>query len=55
MVIDIPQERGMGVADSRWGIKDTCHFPLLNILQPLPLEWMFIVYLIMLLGKFHMQ
>ncbi|OWF37824.1 vitamin K-dependent gamma-carboxylase-like [Mizuhopecten yessoensis] len=50
MVIDIPQERGMGVADVRWGDPSTCHFPLFDWLRPLPLVWMYVVYLVMLLG-----
>ncbi|XP_060082240.1 vitamin K-dependent gamma-carboxylase-like [Ylistrum balloti] len=50
MVIDIPQERGMAVADSRWGDNSVCYFPLFDWLQPLPLKWMYVVYLIMLFG-----
>ncbi|XP_046350529.1 vitamin K-dependent gamma-carboxylase-like [Haliotis rufescens] len=51
MMFDIPQERGLGMADVRWGNADECRFPLFNFLQPLPLVWMYIVYLIMLLGS----
>ena len=51
MVLDIPQERGLAMADMRWGSPDECHFPLFNFLEPLPLQWMYIVYLIMFLGE----
>ncbi|ESO88963.1 hypothetical protein LOTGIDRAFT_182855 [Lottia gigantea] len=50
MLIDIPQERGLGMADVRWGHTDECRFPLFNFLKPLPLEWMYIVYFVMLIG-----
>ncbi|KAK3089183.1 hypothetical protein FSP39_001567 [Pinctada imbricata] len=50
MMIDIPQERGMANADSRWGNKDLCRFPLFNNLQVLPLEWMFVAYFTMFTG-----
>ncbi|XP_050394732.2 vitamin K-dependent gamma-carboxylase [Patella vulgata] len=50
MLLDIPQERGLGMADVRWGNNDECRFPLFNFLKPLPLEWMYIVYFVMLLG-----
>ncbi|XP_041347094.1 vitamin K-dependent gamma-carboxylase-like [Gigantopelta aegis] len=50
MVLDVPQERGLAMADLRWGATDECYFPLFNFLQPLPLEWMYIVYLVMFLG-----
>lgn len=52
MVLDIPQERGLSSLDRRYldGL-DVCRFPLLNALQPLPLDWMYLVYTIMFLGK----
>lgn len=50
MMIDIPQERGMSHADVRWGRKDVCRFPLFSDLKVAPLEWMYIIYLIMFIG-----
>ncbi|KAB1256706.1 Vitamin K-dependent gamma-carboxylase [Camelus dromedarius] len=51
MVLDIPQERGLSSLDRRYldGL-DVCRFPLLDALQPLPLDWMYLVYTIMFLG-----
>lgn len=51
MMIDIPQERGMSHADIRWGRKDVCRFPLFSDLKVAPLEWMYIIYLIMFIGN----
>ena len=51
MVLDIPQERGLAHADYKWGDPDECRFPLFNFLAPLPLQWMYIVYLFMWIGK----
>ncbi|KAL5019128.1 hypothetical protein ScPMuIL_004850 [Solemya velum] len=50
MMMDIVQERGLGHADRRWGDAEECRFPLISSLKPLPLEWMYIVYLVMLVG-----
>uniref|UniRef100_A0A8C9ARR0 Gamma-glutamyl carboxylase n=1 Tax=Prolemur simus TaxID=1328070 RepID=A0A8C9ARR0_PROSS len=52
MVLDIPQERGLSSLDRRYldGL-DVCRFPLLDALHPLPLDWMYLVYTIMFLGK----
>lgn len=52
MVLDIPQERGLSSLDRRYldGL-DVCRFPLLDALQPLPLDWMYLVYTIMFLGE----
>ncbi|XP_030845915.1 vitamin K-dependent gamma-carboxylase [Strongylocentrotus purpuratus] len=50
MIIDIPQERGMAYADYRWGDANECRFPLFNGLTPLPVDWMYLVYLVMYLG-----
>ena len=50
MMVDIPQERGMAHADVRWGRKDVCRFPLFSDLKVAPLEWMYIIYLIMFIG-----
>ncbi|XP_069669123.1 vitamin K-dependent gamma-carboxylase isoform X2 [Periplaneta americana] len=52
MVLDIPEERGLSNADINWGDPNECRFPLFNFLQPLPLQWMCIVYLIMWIGAF---
>ncbi|XP_064421622.1 vitamin K-dependent gamma-carboxylase isoform X2 [Latimeria chalumnae] len=51
MVVDIPQERGLSSLDYKYldGI-EVCRFPLFNFLEPLPLDWMYVVYVIMWLG-----
>ncbi|CAL9683478.1 unnamed protein product [Knipowitschia caucasica] len=52
MAIDITQERGLSHLD--WKYLDgapVCRFPLFNFLQPLPLDWMYLVYLVMFLGS----
>ncbi|NXB73302.1 VKGC carboxylase, partial [Donacobius atricapilla] len=51
MALDVPQERGLGHLDQRYldGL-DVCRFPLLPFLQPLPLDWMYLLYTIMFLG-----
>ncbi|XP_038609868.1 vitamin K-dependent gamma-carboxylase [Tachyglossus aculeatus] len=56
MVLDIPQERGLSSLDHRYleGL-EVCRFPLLDILQPLPLDWMYLIYTIMLLGALGMM
>ncbi|XP_022359868.1 vitamin K-dependent gamma-carboxylase isoform X1 [Enhydra lutris kenyoni] len=56
MVLDIPQERGLSSLDRRYldGL-DVCRFPLLDALQPLPLDWMYLVYTIMFLGALGMM
>lgn len=51
MLLDIPHERGLSYADFRWGDDDECRFPFLNWLRPLPLQWMYVVYLTMMIGK----
>lgn len=51
MAIDVTQERGLSHLD--WKYLDgapVCRFPLFNFLHPLPLDWMYLVYLIMFLG-----
>ncbi|XP_054262450.1 vitamin K-dependent gamma-carboxylase [Macrosteles quadrilineatus] len=50
MMVDVMEERGLSEADLKWGDPHSCHFPLLNFLRPLPLEWMCLLYLIMWLG-----
>ena len=49
-MIDIPQERGMSFLHAKWSDPDMCHFPLFNFLHPLPLEWMYMVYMVMFIA-----
>ncbi|KAM4747726.1 vitamin K-dependent gamma-carboxylase [Rhinophrynus dorsalis] len=51
MFLDIPQERGLSHLDYKYldGL-DVCRFPLFNSLRPLPLDWMYLIYMLMLLG-----
>lgn len=51
MAIDITQERGLSHLDYKYldGVP-VCRFPLFNFLQPLPLDWMYVVYVVMFLG-----
>ena len=55
MFLDAFMERGLHTADVRWGDKTQCQFPLINSLHPLPLEWMYMVYLSMLIGKTYFK
>lgn len=50
MVLDTIQERGMAIADILWGTDDNdiCRFPFFNFLHPLPLVWMYVMYIFML-------
>lgn len=51
MAIDITQERGLSHLDYKYlDGAPVCRFPLFNFLQPLPMDWMYMVYLVMLLG-----
>ncbi|XP_059471384.1 vitamin K-dependent gamma-carboxylase isoform X2 [Neocloeon triangulifer] len=50
MVFDIPDERGLAIADIRWGNPLDCRFPLFDFLPLLSLQWMFMVYLVMWIG-----
>ncbi|CAG5134218.1 unnamed protein product, partial [Candidula unifasciata] len=50
MTLDIVQERGLAAADSWWGSDEQCRFPLFHFLRPLPLQWMYVVYLVMISG-----
>lgn len=51
MAIDITQERGLSHLDYRFlDGAPVCRFPLFNFLQPLPLDWMYLVYMVMFLG-----
>ncbi|XP_014681352.1 PREDICTED: vitamin K-dependent gamma-carboxylase-like [Priapulus caudatus] len=47
MFLDVVQERGLSTANAKWGNPDECRFPLFNFLQPLALEWMYMLYLCM--------
>lgn len=51
MMVDILEERGLTDADLKWGNDNQCTFPLFNILRPLPLEWMCMLYFLMWIGK----
>lgn len=51
MAIDITQERGLSHLDYKYlDGAPICRFPLFNFLQPLPLDWMYLVYVVMFLG-----
>ncbi|XP_055518433.1 vitamin K-dependent gamma-carboxylase [Leucoraja erinacea] len=51
MTLDIPQERGLSSLDHKY-FDDlvVCRFPLFNFLKPLPLDWMYMVFVVMWLG-----
>ncbi|KAL4240239.1 hypothetical protein ACF0H5_001033 [Mactra antiquata] len=51
MLSDIWQERGLSNAVEEYGDITLCRFPLFDFLQPLPLVWMYIVYLLMFIGE----
>ncbi|XP_053388971.1 vitamin K-dependent gamma-carboxylase-like isoform X2 [Mercenaria mercenaria] len=51
MVFDIWQERGLSNAVEEFGDPLLCRFPLFDFLKPLPLVWMYIVYLLMFIGE----
>ncbi|XP_058473628.1 vitamin K-dependent gamma-carboxylase [Solea solea] len=51
MVIDITQERGLSHLDYKYlDGAPVCRFPLFNFLKPLPMDWMYLVYVVMFLG-----
>uniref|UniRef100_A0A8D0A3Q5 Vitamin K-dependent gamma-carboxylase n=1 Tax=Sander lucioperca TaxID=283035 RepID=A0A8D0A3Q5_SANLU len=51
MVIDITQERGLSHLDFKYlDGAPVCRFPLFNVLQPLSLDWMYLVYVVMFFG-----
>lgn len=53
MVIDITQERGLSHLDYKYlDGAPVCRFPLFNVLQPLPLDWMYLVFVVMFIGAF---
>lgn len=54
MAIDVTQERGLSHLDHKYlDGAPLCRFPLFNSLQPLPLDWMYLVYVVMFLGTLH--
>lgn len=54
MAIDVTQERGLSHLDYKYlDGAPVCRFPLFNFLQPLPLDWMYLVYVVMFLGGSH--
>ncbi|TMS08540.1 Vitamin K-dependent gamma-carboxylase [Larimichthys crocea] len=51
MAIDVTQERGLSHLDYKYlDGAPVCRFPLFNFLQPLPLDWMYLVYVVMFFG-----
>ncbi|XP_024253392.1 vitamin K-dependent gamma-carboxylase isoform X1 [Oncorhynchus tshawytscha] len=51
MAIDITQERGLSHLDYKYlDGAPVCRFPLFSFLQPLPLDYMYLVYVVMLFG-----
>uniref|UniRef100_A0A182YR33 HTTM-like domain-containing protein n=1 Tax=Anopheles stephensi TaxID=30069 RepID=A0A182YR33_ANOST len=50
MLIDIPEERGGGDLDLRWGEPRDCRFPLIHSMEPPTLPKMGLVYGLMWLG-----
>ncbi|XP_075232992.1 gamma-glutamyl carboxylase [Lycorma delicatula] len=50
MLIDIVEERGFSNAEKLWGDPNECRFPMFNFLQPLPVQWMCLLYTIMCVG-----
>lgn len=53
MVLDVFQERGLPFADDKFSDPNLCFFPLFNFITPLPVDWMYLVYLILLIGKYE--
>ncbi|XP_069773792.1 vitamin K-dependent gamma-carboxylase [Narcine bancroftii] len=51
MALDIPQERGLSSLDHKYFDElVVCRFPLFNFLKPLPLDWMYFIFVIMWFG-----
>ncbi|XP_063591445.1 vitamin K-dependent gamma-carboxylase-like [Penaeus indicus] len=55
MALDVLQERGMSVADVKWGDSSKCRFPLLEVLHPLPLPYMVVLYAVMFICSVMMS
>ncbi|KAG7282608.1 hypothetical protein CRUP_018727 [Coryphaenoides rupestris] len=52
MAIDITQERGLSHLDYKYlDGAPVCRFPLFSFLEPLPMDWMYLVYVVMLCGE----
>ncbi len=51
MALDIHFERGFAEVDHRFGDSKLCHFPLFDLVKPLPFQWMCLLYLLMWLGE----
>ena len=51
MVCDLFQERQFANAEYKWGNPNECRFPLFSFLHPLPLQWMYVLYLAILAGE----
>ena len=53
MLIDIPQERGMTHADTKYGDEmcDVCQFPLFSVVKPLSADYMALLYTILFASK----
>ena len=49
MLIDIPEERGGAILNTKWR-SNTCHFPLFSFIQPLSATRMGLVYAAMWLS-----
>ncbi|XP_050538854.1 vitamin K-dependent gamma-carboxylase [Daktulosphaira vitifoliae] len=50
MLIDTVDERGFCRVEKRWMESAKCYFPLVDFIQPLPGEWMCLVYATMFTG-----
>lgn len=56
MAVDITQERGLSHVDYKYlDGAPVCRFPLFNFLKPLPMDWMYLVYLVMFLGALYIS
>lgn len=52
MAVDVTQERGLSHLDYKYlDGAPVCRFPLFNFLEPLPMDWMYLVYLVMFFGQ----
>lgn len=51
MVVDATQERGMERLHDKFRDPNSCHFPLFNALTPLSVDWMHVVYLMMIIAS----
>ena len=50
MLLDVFEGKRMHRLEIDWEDDDKCRFPLFDFLQPLRVEYMYMVYLIMILG-----